>query len=59
MIAVALLLPLLLLGLILVLDRYEDYMAATTRTPRHADRAGVSRRAAAAGRAGRDPDRPW
>ncbi|MDQ1006261.1 hypothetical protein QFZ82_000746 [Streptomyces sp. V4I23] len=55
MIAVALFLPLLLLGLLLVLDRYEDYMTATTRTPRHADRTGVSRRAGAAGRAARDP----
>ncbi|MGW0700204.1 hypothetical protein ACWD0A_13015 [Streptomyces sp. NPDC002867] len=55
MIAVALLLPLLLLGLLLVLDRYEDYMIATTRTPRHADRTGVSRMAGAAARAARDP----
>lgn len=55
MIAVALLLPLLLLGLVLVLDRYEDYMCATTRAPRHANRTGVSRKAGAAGRAARDP----
>ena len=38
MIAFALLLPPLLLGLVFALDRYEDYMRATTRAPRHARR---------------------
>ncbi|MFI8292218.1 hypothetical protein ACIGBL_24065 [Streptomyces sp. NPDC085614] len=38
MIAVALLLPPLLLGLVLALDRYEDHMSASARAPRHARR---------------------
>lgn len=36
MIAVALLLPPLCLGLVMLLDRYEDYMRASSHAPRHA-----------------------
>ncbi|MBT2445451.1 hypothetical protein J7E93_36315 [Streptomyces sp. ISL-36] len=38
MIAIALLMPPLLLGMILLLDKYEDHLRATTHTPRHAQR---------------------
>lgn len=36
MIAVALLVPPLLLGLVMLLDRYEDYMRASTPSPQPA-----------------------